>query len=106
MRAAICKGQKQSAEHVRKPAVGASARPAAPAGVGVVKGGAAADPAGGLLPGAGAREIQSMILETEQVAATGGHVSLSCGTTLKLLSPIYPESFFMRPIYVGVKKMC
>lgn len=59
------------AERMRKPAFCASAGPAAPAGAGGAEGGAAADPAGGLLPDAVARHIQALILQTEEVAATG-----------------------------------
>ena len=59
------------AERMRKPAFCASAGPAAPAGAGGSEGGAAADPAGGLLPDAVARDIQALILQTEEVAATG-----------------------------------
>ncbi|MED5615108.1 hypothetical protein [Janthinobacterium sp. P210005] len=59
------------AERMRKPAFCASAGPAAPAGAGGAEGGAAADPAGGLLPDAVARDIQALILQTEEVAATG-----------------------------------
>ena len=60
-----------AAERMRKPAFCASAGPAAPAGAGGAKGGAAADPAGGLLPDAVARDIQTLILRTEEAAATG-----------------------------------
>lgn len=60
-----------AAERMRKPAFCASAGPAAPAGAGGAEGGAAADPAGGLLPDAVARDIQALILQTEEVAATG-----------------------------------
>jgi len=59
------------AERMRKPAFCASAGPAAPAGAGGAEGGVAADPAGGLLPDAVARHIQALILQTEEVAATG-----------------------------------
>ena len=59
------------AERMRKPAFCASAGPAAPAGSGGAEGGAAADPAGGLLPDEVARDIQALILHTEEVAATG-----------------------------------
>ncbi|MED5613087.1 hypothetical protein [Janthinobacterium sp. P210005] len=58
-------------ERMRKPAFCASTGPAAPAGAGGAEGGAAADPAGGLLPDAVARDIQALILQTEEVAATG-----------------------------------
>ena len=71
MRAAIRQGQKQSADRVRKLAVCASAGPAAPAGAGGAASGPEADSAGGLLPDAVERDIQALILETEQVAATG-----------------------------------
>ena len=71
MRVAFCQRQKQSAERMRKPAFCASAGPAAPAGAGGAKGGAAADTASGLLPDAVARDIQALILQTEEVAATG-----------------------------------
>lgn len=60
-----------AAERMRKPAFCASAGPAAPAGAGGAEGGAAADPAGGLLPDAVERDIQALILQTEEVAATG-----------------------------------
>ncbi|MGK5004099.1 hypothetical protein [Janthinobacterium sp. LB2P70] len=58
-------------ERMRKPAFCANAGPAAPAGGSGAEGGAAADPAGGLLPDAVARDIQALILQTEEVAATG-----------------------------------
>ena len=58
-------------ERMRKPGFCASAGPAAPAGASGPEGGAAADPAGGLLPDAVARDIQALILQTEEVAATG-----------------------------------
>lgn len=60
-----------AAERMRKPAFCASAGPAAPAGGSGAEGGAAADTASGLLPDAVARDIQSLILQTEEVAATG-----------------------------------
>ena len=60
-----------AAERMRKPAFCASAGPAAPAGGSGADGGAATDPAGGLLPDAVARDIQALILQTEEVAATG-----------------------------------
>ena len=60
-----------AAERMRKPAFCASAGPAAPAGASGAEGGAAADPAGGLLPDAVERDIQALILQTEEVAATG-----------------------------------
>ena len=60
-----------AAERMRKPAFCASAGPAAPAGAGGAEGGAAADPAGGLLPDAVERDIQALILQTEEAAATG-----------------------------------
>ncbi len=60
-----------AAERMRKPAFCASAGPAAPAGAGGAEGGAAADPSSGLLPDAVARDIQALILQTEEVAATG-----------------------------------
>ena len=60
-----------AAERMRKPAFCASAGPAAPAGTSGPEGGAAADSAGGLLPDAVARDIQALILQTEEVAATG-----------------------------------
>lgn len=60
-----------TAERMRKPAFCASAGPAAPAGAGGAEGGTAADPAGGLLPDAVARDIQALILQTEEAAATG-----------------------------------
>ena len=60
-----------AAERMRKPAFCASAGPAAPPGAGGAEGGPPADPAGGLLPDAVARDIQALILRTEEVAATG-----------------------------------
>ena len=60
-----------AAERMRKPAFCASAGPAAPAGTGGAASSAAADPTGGLLPDAVARDIQALILQTEGVAATG-----------------------------------
>ena len=60
-----------AAERMRKPAFCASAGPAAPAGTSGAEGGSAADPASGLLHDAVARDIQALILETEEVAATG-----------------------------------
>lgn len=60
-----------TAERMRKPAFCASAGSAAPAGAGGAEGGAAADPTSGLLPDAVARDIQALILRTEEVAATG-----------------------------------
>jgi hypothetical protein len=60
-----------AAERMRKPAFCASARPAAPAGAGGAEGGAAADTASGLLLDAVARDIQALILRTEEAAATG-----------------------------------
>lgn len=71
MLVAFSQRQKQSAERMRKPAFRASAGPAAPAGVSGAEGGAAADTTSGLLPDAVERDIQALILETEQVAATG-----------------------------------
>ena len=56
---------------MRKPAVCASAGSAALAGARGAEGGAAADTASGLLPDAVARDIQALILRTEEVAATG-----------------------------------
>ena len=60
-----------AAERMRKPAFCASAGPAASAGASGPEGGAAGDSAGGLLPDAVARDIQALILQTEEVAATG-----------------------------------
>lgn len=60
-----------AAERMRRPAFCASAGPAAPTGAGGAENGLAADPAGGLLPDAVERDIQALILETEQVATTG-----------------------------------
>ena len=60
-----------AAERMRKPAFCANAGPAAPAGTSGPEGGAAADSASGLLPDAVARDIQALILQTEEVAATG-----------------------------------
>jgi len=59
-----------AAERMRKPAFCASGGPAAPAGASGAEGGAATDPAGGLLPDAVERDIQALILQTEEVAAT------------------------------------
>lgn len=60
-----------AAERMRKPAFCASAGPVAPAGSSGAEGGAAANPAGGLLPDAVGRDIQALIMQTEEVAATG-----------------------------------
>jgi membrane protein involved in colicin uptake len=60
-----------AAERMRKPAFCASAGSAASAGASGPEGGAAGDSAGGLLPDAVARDIQALILQTEEVAATG-----------------------------------
>ena len=60
-----------AAERMRKPAFCASAGLAAPAGASGPEGGAAADTASGLLPDAVARDIQALILRTEEAAATG-----------------------------------
>ena len=60
-----------AAERMRKPAFCASGGPAAPAGGSGAEGGATTDPAGGLLPDAVARDIQALILQTEEAAATG-----------------------------------
>ena len=60
-----------AAERMRKPAFCASVGPAASAGASGAEGGSAADPASGLLPDAVARDIQALILQTEEVAATG-----------------------------------
>ena len=60
-----------SAERMRKPAFCASAGPATPATAESPASSNAADPAGGLLPDAVARDIQALILQTEEVAATG-----------------------------------
>lgn len=60
-----------AAERMRKPAFCASDGPAAPAGAVGAEGGAAANSASGLLPDAVARDIQALILQTEEVAATG-----------------------------------
>ena len=60
-----------AAERMRKPAFCASGGPAAPAGSGGAERGAEADSSGGLLPDAVARDIQALILQTEEVAATG-----------------------------------
>lgn len=60
-----------AAERMRKPAFCASAGLAAPAGASGPEGGTAADSASGLLPDAVARDIQALILQTEEVAATG-----------------------------------
>lgn len=58
------------AERMRKPAFCASAGSAPPAGASGAEGGAAPDPAGGLLHDAVAGDIQALILRTEEVAAT------------------------------------
>jgi len=60
-----------AAERMRRPAFCASAGPAAPSGTGGAGRGNASDSAGGLLPDAVAGDIQALILETEQAAATG-----------------------------------
>ena len=60
-----------AAERMRRPAFCASSGPAAPAGAGGAAGSAGTDSAGGLLPDAVAGDIQALILETEQAAATG-----------------------------------
>ena len=60
-----------AAERLRRPAFCASAGPAAQAGTGGAASGPAADSAGGLLPDTVARDIQALILQTEEVAATG-----------------------------------
>lgn len=60
-----------AAERMRRPAFCASPGPAAAADANGTAGGPAADPAGGLLPDAVARDIQALILQTEEVAATG-----------------------------------
>lgn len=60
-----------AAERMRRPAFCASTGPAASADADSSAGGAAADPAGGLLSDAVARDIQALILQTEEVAATG-----------------------------------
>ena len=60
-----------AAERMRKPAFCASGGPAAPAGTNGAEGGPAADSSSGLLPDAVARDIQALILQTEEVAATG-----------------------------------
>lgn len=59
------------AERMRRPAFCANSGPAAPAGASGAEGSAGADSAGGLLPDAVAGDIQTLILETEQAAATG-----------------------------------
>ena len=60
-----------AAERMRRPAFCASPGPAAAADANGTAGGPAADPASGLLPDAVARDIQALILQTEEVAATG-----------------------------------
>ena len=60
-----------AAERMRRPAFCASPGPAAAADANGTAGGPAADPAGGLLPDAVGRDIQALILQTEEVAATG-----------------------------------
>ena len=60
-----------AAERMRKPAFCASAGPPATAGTSGARSGDEADPAGGLLADAVARDIQALILQTEEVAATG-----------------------------------
>ena len=60
-----------AAERMRKPAFCTSAGPAAPAGTDGASGSLATDSAGGLLLDAVARDIQALILQTEEVAATG-----------------------------------
>ena len=60
-----------AAERMRSPAFCASAGPAAPAGASGASSSASSDPAGGLLPDAVEQDIQALILQTEDVAATG-----------------------------------
>lgn len=60
-----------AAERMRRPAFCASPRPAASTNADGAAGGLTADPASGLLPDAVARDIQALILQTEDVAATG-----------------------------------
>ena len=60
-----------ASERMRKPAFCASVGPAAPAGASGAESGDAANTASGLLPDAVARDIQALILHTEEVAATG-----------------------------------
>lgn len=60
-----------AAERMRRPAFCASAGPAASANADGSPGGLGADPASGLLSDAVARDIQALILQTEEVAATG-----------------------------------
>ena len=60
-----------AAERMRRPAFCASPGLAASADANGTAGGPAADPAGGLLPGEVERDIQAVILQTEEVAATG-----------------------------------
>lgn len=60
-----------AAERMRRPAFCASPGPAASAKADSAEGISAADPAGGLLSDAVARDIQAVILLTEEVAATG-----------------------------------
>lgn len=60
-----------AAERMRRPAFCAITGPAASAGAGGAGSGHEANSVGGPLPDAVARDIQALILETEQVAATG-----------------------------------
>lgn len=60
-----------AAERMHKPAFCASAGPAAPTNADGAANGLEADPAGGLLPDAVERDIQALILQTEEVSATG-----------------------------------
>ena len=60
-----------AAERMRRPAFCTSPGPAASADANGTAGGPAADPIGGLLPDAVARDIQALILRTEEVTATG-----------------------------------
>ena len=56
---------------MRRPAFCASPGPAVSANAEGSAGGATADPAGGLLPDSVAGDIQALIMQTEQAAATG-----------------------------------
>ena len=60
-----------AAERMRRPAFCASAGPAAPAVAESPASSNAFDPANGLLSSAVARDIQAVILQTEEVAAAG-----------------------------------
>lgn len=77
-----------AAERMRRPAFCASPGPTPSADAGGSASGAAADPAGGLLPDAVARDIQALILQTEEVAA----VARACQTFVRQNGMTQPYS--------------